>query len=688
MTASTSAPSSEARRDARAYRSFLTFDAHPRAVRDALQQITAWLRVKGYEAPDLSISGLTSLPGQAEIAVTHHRAQRTHSFRVRLTESDRRGDEWVTMISMSAPEGQVGRAPRIGQGAGAGWLSMRVSHSGGMTASRPNIAARLIEVLDLRDGSHPAVAGAPAVGVVGVNDLVEALRDPERSGLLFVAATDSAAVDLFPLFTERVDRWVGGIHGMAQAVVLDPAATLAFNAAVGPRYAVPPWSIRTFRTDVDPAFNDEARRHRILGTRRLTAESDHVITGILTSAARGHATERELPAAAQSVMRALNRVEDKVLLDRLLATTDPQAPGVAAPEPAKTLAPLNPVTSPADTAPLVDSTDPSTQRATAPPTDSPDLLADDQSAPPHDSAPSAGRHLLSTLRRILGIETVTEESIKEAFDASVDRAARAIVAQEMATRAAQDQARQAAAHENADRLRRTLEERQERIDNLEDDLAQARSSADDALIAENDAEQHRRAAEEETRRLRRLLSDQGRFEEAFAVTTADEAVVYPDSFEDLVDRLPELETLGVVFTGDVRVVLALDDQDTLGTIAQQTWESLLVLSEYVRAKESGVFTGNVKTYLTNTPAGYRSLPPKRFGERESTSTMNRWASERVLPVPTDVEKDGYATMEPHFKLPKCGMVSPRLHFLDHTHDSGTGRVYVGYIGPHLTTDDS
>jgi len=39
-------------------------------------------------------------------------------------------------------------------------------------------------------------------------------------------------------------------------------------------------------------------------------------------------------------------------------------------------------------------------------------------------------------------------------------------------------------------------------------------------------------------------------------------------------------------------------------------------------------------------------------------------------------------MTAHFKLGRIGMVSPRLYFFDDY--TKTGKVYIGYIGPHLT----
>ena len=99
----------------------------------------------------------------------------------------------------------------------------------------------------------------------GVDDLLDAVCDPDRNGLLFVAGTDQSDPMLFTPFVERVEKWAQGTHGLAQAVVLDPAATEAFNAAIGETHVARPWSIRTYLPDVDPAWEPDAHRHRIMG---------------------------------------------------------------------------------------------------------------------------------------------------------------------------------------------------------------------------------------------------------------------------------------------------------------------------------------------------------------------------------------------------------------------------------------
>lgn len=43
-------------------------------------------------------------------------------------------------------------------------------------------------------------------------------------------------------------------------------------------------------------------------------------------------------------------------------------------------------------------------------------------------------------------------------------------------------------------------------------------------------------------------------------------------------------------------------------------------------------------------------------------------------------------MGAHFKITQHRMISPRLHYFDHV--AHTGRIYVGYIGRHLPTQQT
>ncbi|HEY9473649.1 MAG TPA: hypothetical protein VIS06_07335, partial [Mycobacteriales bacterium] len=157
---------------------------------------------------------------------------------------------------------------------------------------------------------------------------------------------------------------------------------------------------------------------------------------------------------------------------------------------------------------------------------------------------------------------------------------------------------------------------------------------------------------------------------------------YPRDVIELLDRMDELAPSGVLFTGDPKKCSDLYTVDSWGHAAHTAWEALLVLADYLRARQAGDWTGAVHGYLNDTPTGYRPLSAKKHVPTETNATMQQFGGERVFPVPTDVSPDGRTVMQAHFKLFQIGMVSPRLYYLDDF--SRTGKIYVGYIGEHLT----
>lgn len=654
--------------DDRSYRSYLTFDARPETVALGLQQIEGWLREKGYGEVDLGASGFLRLNENVELVIAHHQSRYAEAFRVRLTETDNKGEQWVTSIAMFSPIKDDG------------WLSIRVLHTGGKAAETPKVARYLIGVLDLRDSGYQFVAGAPIIRPEGVDDLLDAVCDPDRNGLLFVAATDTSDPTMFAPFAAKVEKWARRVHGLAQVVVLDPAATEAFNQGIGRTHNAPPWTIRTYSTGVDPAWSSDARRHRILGTERLARDHDNVIAGILVNAARSHASTHRLPEAARPVIKDLNRVEDRLLVESLFENEPAAAPtveaeveavDVEATMPAEGAAPSQTVQGEQAGPGVVEDTEvfPDADTADAEDTGTvPDVAAAKRPDTAADPTGDVSEYLavVEMVKQTLGLETLTQEAIQQVMQEA---------------RRATEQAK--ARLETTDRISRELAERQTRIEQLEDDLSVARIAVDDALVEQRIADDARLRAQDEALAVRRRLDELGQHEAAWQELDHEEVTKIPESFEDLIDQLPNLKAHGIVFTGNSDITLGLDAQDTAGNIVSVAWECLLVIKDYIAAKSAGAYQGNMKQYLLNTPSGYRTVTTKRFGEKEASSTLDQWADDRVFPVPGEVDRDEQVLMEAHFKLPHCGTVTPRIHYYDHTH--ATGKIYVGYIGPHLRT---
>ncbi|WP_441246028.1 hypothetical protein [Kitasatospora sp. McL0602] len=161
---------------------------------------------------------------------------------------------------------------------------------------------------------------------------------------------------------------------------------------------------------------------------------------------------------------------------------------------------------------------------------------------------------------------------------------------------------------------------------------------------------------------------------------ADEAAA-PVNFGDLVHRFDEFPLLE--FTGDQKETLALDGQFAGTGWAKLTWEGLTALQEYAAASVRGEAHGDFKQWCEHTPPGCHRFPPRKAvrGESRTVESHTKWKRERMLPVPECVDSSRRAFMGAHLRI-GGGRTAPRLHYLDDC--SGSGRIYVGYIGLHLT----
>lgn len=245
-------------------------------------------------------------------------------------------------------------------------------------------------------------------------------------------------------------------------------------------------------------------------------------------------------------------------------------------------------------------------------------------------------------------------------------------------------AQHAAAREPAalERVSLQLSTMQDQIESLQEENNALREQLEEEQFEHALTDEERTSLEDEGRWLRARLKRAKDYEAASCPTPTDESTHYPPTYLAVLSRLSELEALGVVFTGDADLCRDLDAVDTLGKTTRTAWEALLVLCDYIQARTAGDWSQGVDGYLANTPPGYRPMSKRKHGVTETAVTMARYANERMFPVPIDLDPSGKTVMKAHFKLGRIGMVSPRMYYLDDL--ARTGKVYVGYIGPHLT----
>jgi hypothetical protein len=624
------APSSTA---ARAYQSFLEFDGAHRSGELLLDQLSTWLRERDLE-PDLSQSS-TLRWQDCELVVVRHDVRGGFDLHLRLVEH-KNGDAWRTEMVVHAVQDDA-----------AGWVRLGVTNDSGRFVDVPRLATYVMDTVETRDGPAVFASTPRVVSAGGVDALIDELCDPDRRALAFVAATDNSLP--FDAFVDRLGRWTRQVRGLGHVVVLDPLATAAFSEAVGATHEVPPWTVRTYLPDVDPATATDGRRHRILGTRRLGEMDDSQIRMLLGRVARGHASTRTLPLAVTRVRRSLRRLEDNLVLDALVDITGTDTPAIDQ----SMVAPVA----------QVDPRAHAEAAAAAGPETAAEGLSAAEAA---QGAPVAAQveHYLAQIelaKAVLGVSELDEVTLRELATAA-ERGRMSVAA--------------------IDRVRAELEEREQRINELEDEVSVWKELFDEAEFDAAVSEDDRSRFEDENRWLRRRLAEREDYEAAYSAVPSEAFTQYPGDFDALMERVEELEQHGVVFTGDPKVTRDLDDHDSVGRLVRAAWEDLLVLSDYVRARRSGEFESGLRTYVDNPPAGYRTVTRKQFAGTETGQTMKGFGDERQLPVPTSVDPSGTATMKAHFKLGRIGMVSPRMYVLDRFSEDGC--VYVGYIGAHLT----
>lgn len=655
-------PAAGSRRTANDYNAFLEFAAGKATRLRILEQFDEWLREKGIEA-DLSRNQVEKY-GDRELSLIHRRAHHGHDVSGRLLEPTDDG-VWKSEVLLHVHDRD------------SGWLRIRVTNDRGRFVAVPRLATYVMDVIDTLDGPAQYTSEPRVLRGTGAEEFLDLVCDPNRAAPIFAAGSDHTLP--FDRWVAKVGQWTKQVRGMAHVIVLDPPATQVFHDLVGASHSVRPGTIRTFLPEVDPAVAVDGLRHRVLGAKRLADQPDGVTMSMFGRIARESASARILPNSVAQVERAVRRVADEFLLDQL--SINVEVPAVA------TDAEVEGSTSSV----IVEATDElsdalENQTAQVRPFDaeaeqgheSPSTLDDTHvanaassdagsatSAQVEELQQQVDQYLASVrlVQDVLGITRLDEEQLRSVA-------------------ALADQARLRI--EALEQLRSAMAEKEAKADVLEDTNRELDERLKDAELDLAIAEEERAKAADEVRYLRMRLRDVEDYEGAISPIPDDARTTYPESFDELLEWVekPEFKARGIIFCGDAGAARDLDDSDTLQQAVRQAWEVFLTLQSYVMARHDGAFDGGIDSYLGQTPTGYRTYPKGKFASTETRQTMQGHGKERKFPVPTGVKKSGFAVMKAHFKLAKIGMVSPRMYVLDQF--TVDGRVYVGYIGRHLT----
>ena len=520
----------------------------------------------------------------------------------------------------------------------AGWVELTITNSEGRWVDVPRLAKYLVAAAELGDPVTTFTERPEEWDEEDVDRLREVLTDPGREGLVFVAGTSDSPSDLYGPFVQYLQVWMHEVYGLGKVIVLSPSATRDFaQGAVA--HAVSPWSIRTFYPRVDLEDESDALRHRFLTTASLARLSEKRIQRTFGVIARNSSLRRPTPIDIQRSRKAFARLENSLVIDAmnsLVAETANGATvgGVGGKEgPGESKRDVNPGPS-ASTPPLAEAVE--------------DYLRQ-----------------ISLVREVLGVDVVDEASLRAFAE----------------TRRAGQRER-----DLVETARFRIEQLQNQVDQLEavkTDLTERLETAElDAAIQAQEAE----ARGDTVRWLRRELKRAGAYEVADSPLPEENKTDYPASVVGLVTELLPRSGFDIEFTGDIGQVQDVVDLDTLSRCAHFAWEVVLAMADYQRARTEGKANSGMHNYLLNPPGDeYRIVPARRHGQGETGITKRRHGGQRVFPVPESVDPSCRKLMVAHFKLGEIGRKSPRMYYYD---DSSSGRIYIGYIGIHLTNTQS
>ncbi|GAB2506766.1 hypothetical protein GCM10027064_00320 [Microbacterium petrolearium] len=610
------------------YRAVFRVDPANDAIQLADDVLHDWLKSKRprrQRRDDVSwtVQGIHKVSGSVELHVTHSDHEQDGSRRrlYRLIESNPAGRFTVSIFAASLPSARPHPQTLVVE-----VQKDEVDRDSAIDAiSPPRLVRSLLDTALIRNGTT-LLSGTPIVIRPGDERLVlDAITDPERTVSVYVAASPSRDRDAN--WRNIVERLTKESAGVAVAFSVCADAVESLNSLLPESHRVQVGNVRTFMPRVNLESPADALRHKWIGpaTMARSIRNGRVSDGMQrrhARVARRRFVEMDLPADVRRTIDLLRRAETSVERAERVAT-------ILRDKPVPLTAPL----------PTVE-------------------VAKNRAV---ESAPltpwyERGRSLI---KRWLGIDDATPGHFVGLNDFIVTKTTELTVAEQQLDEAANTE----------QELRVELGELHKRFEDNALDLAQA--------------EEELQEARREASILRRRLA-QSEQPEAAHVEPDDEAWEAPNTLEELIGRLKSQDcpATRVEFTGSESAALEIDKRDALGMYAKMFWRYIRVLHEYAEACADGTFSGSVHTYLADGRG--QGVTPTRHAARESDSVLNnaKWRAERVFPVPTDVHESGRILMDAHFKPTHRDTFAPRMHYYDDT--AGTGKIYVGYIGRHLT----
>lgn len=256
----------------------------PEATARVREQLRSWLREKELDVEQFDARQTTIGKGTTLLYVSTNAAS---GWQMRERKDD--GVTWVSTVTVTRAD-----TPEVS------WVSLNVEATARSGVppwpQPPRLVRRLLDVLDAYDGEARLTTRPLLVPEQDVEGLLEDVICAEQRRLPAVVAAPSTDVD-FEHWRTVVNGLTRDLPGLASMYLLTPAATVAFNQAIGTTHRVGPGTVRTYLPDVDPAVSDDAVRHRALGRRRIEAEPSRARRALAALPRRLAAHSLPAPAA-------------------------------------------------------------------------------------------------------------------------------------------------------------------------------------------------------------------------------------------------------------------------------------------------------------------------------------------------------------------------------------------------------
>ncbi len=612
------------------YRAVLRLEAGQSAVSAAEEQVRSWLRGKTGKRPTAQAQADWSAPGHYEIRsglelLVVHADHDEHTPRrlYRVIESNRSGRWIVSVYAGALPSKRGGEQTIV--------VEVDLAGSDRETAlakvAPPAIVRTLLDTYQATDGSVVLTGSPIVIRDSQIDDVTAAITDDSRRASVVVAL--SPARDLDDSWRQVVGSLTRQSVGVSAAYVVYHDAAEAFNAALPESHRFRAGQIRTFLPDVEFENPDDAIRHRWLALPTLTRSirSRRVAEPLQRrhgEVARRRFVEAQLPADVQRMIELLRRqetgVERAARVEALVAKS----------------------------------------RATTPRTQTAAAVNDGARA---EATPPWLPRIGATLRRWLGREPRQIEELDALDDFIESKVAEVSIATEQLAEAASS------------------------MESLQSDVVQLRRERDDMELEWAIALEARQAADRDSNILRRRLASSANPGDAYVEPDADDWNP-PTSVEELVRWLRPGEdehqaTARVIFTGSDTGAIEIDRRYPTGVYATAFWQHVRVLHDYAEARIAG-FNGGLHLYLTSDSTNGIKGPPNQHAAKESETVLTnaKWRAERIFPVPPAAHAEGKALMEAHFKPTWRDTFAPRMYYFDDVANSG--KIFVGYVGRHLT----